>query len=77
LPLKERWSARYFPLSQIFQPLETSAKTASKVEIDWFYDASEWDNYVSYMGSDNLIKKPYHGLTKTHVHVKIPYTEEE
>jgi hypothetical protein len=77
LPLKERWSARFFPLSEIFQPLKLDAETASKFEIDWFYDASEWDNYVAYMGSDNLIKRPYEGLTKPHRHVKIPYTEED
>ena len=77
LPLSQRWSARHFQLSEIFQPLKTDGRSTTKIVIDWFYDASRWDNYVSYLGSDNVIKKPFHELTKPHVHVKIPYNIEE
>jgi len=64
-------------LSEIFQPLKTDGRSTTKINIDWFYDASDWDNYTSYLGSDNIIKKPFHDLTKPREHVKIPYTEEE
>jgi hypothetical protein len=77
LPLSQRWTARSFPLSEIFQPLKISAAAADKLEVEWFYDCTQWEGYLSYLGSDHVIKKPYHELTKPHTHVKIPYTEEE
>jgi len=77
LPLSQRWTARYFPLSEIFQPLKTSADAADKLEVEWFYDCAQWEDYTSYLGSDRILKKPYAGLTKPHTHVKLPYTEEE
>ena len=77
LPLSQRWTARYFPLSEIFQPLKINAAAASKLEVEWFYDCSQWEGYTSYLGSDHVLKKPFHELTKPHKHVKIPYTEEE
>lgn len=77
LPLNQRWTARFFPLSEIFQPLKINAAAASKLEVEWFYDCSQWEGYTSYLGSDHVLKKPFHELTKPHRHVKIPYTEEE
>ena len=75
LPLEERWSAKNFDLSEVFQQLKVPA--ASKVEVEWFYDLSSWDQYRDYLGSDFLIKKPHDVLTKPHTHAKIPYTLEE
>ena len=77
LPLHQRWTARYFPLSEIFQPLKTNDAAADKLEVEWFYDCAQWEDYTSYLGSDRILKKPFHELTKPHRHVKIPYTEEE
>ena len=74
LPYDERWSARQFPLSQIFKKL--SEKNKIQLDVDWYYNLSSWDNYCSYLGSKNLIKKPYEPLTKTHKHAKIPYRVE-
>jgi len=74
LPLNQRWSARYFQLSDIFHPLAIEAQKTTQIEIEWFYDCSQWDTYVSYLSSEHLIKKPYEALTKPHQHVKIPYT---
>jgi len=74
LPFAERWSARQYSLSQIFQKVSTTNKILKSV--DWYYDLSSWDNYCSYLGSKNLIEKPYEPLTKVHKHAKIPYRVE-
>ena len=34
-------------------------KEAKKVELEWFYDISSWEEYKSFLGSGNFIKKPY------------------
>ena len=72
LPLNERWSAKNFSLSEVFEKLKVPK--SSKLEIDWFYDLSSWEQYRKYLGSDFLIKKPHNVLTKPHTHDKIPYT---
>jgi hypothetical protein len=74
LPFEERWSARHYPLSKIFKKL--SEKNKIQKDVDWYYDISKWDQYCLYLGSKNLIEKPYEPLTKTHKHVKIPYRVE-
>ena len=71
LPLEERWSARRFSLSEVFE--EMSTENSNVVDIDWYYDISEWEKYKQYLGSDNFIKKPYEPLTKPHTHAIIPY----
>ena len=72
LPLTQRWSARHFPMSVIFQPLQCSPKHATKIEADWFYDATAWSGYCDYLSSDNLIERPYEGIIRPHTHTKIP-----
>jgi hypothetical protein len=74
LPFAERWLARQYPLSQIFQKL--SEKKKIQKDVDWYYDISQWKNYCSYLGSENIIEKPYEPLTKAHKHAKIPYRVE-
>jgi hypothetical protein len=71
LPLEERWSAKTFDLSEVFEKLST--KGANITDLDWYYDISSWQEYRRYMGSDNFIKKPYEPLTKPHTHGIIPY----
>ena len=71
LPLEERWSAKTFTLSDVFEVLST--KEANIVKLDWHYDLSKLENYCRFVGSNNNIKKPYEPLTKPHTHVKIPY----
>jgi len=61
LPLDQRWSARKFDFSQIFSEINT--KNASKIELDWFYDLSSWGEYRNFLGSENVIEKPYKPLT--------------
>jgi|TARA_R100000455_G_C6271873_1_gene128333 hypothetical protein len=74
LPLKERWTARHFPLSVVFHSVMTNSKT-TKIETPWFYDAHQWTQYKEYMSSDNLIKKPYSELIRPHTHEKFPFEE--
>ena len=46
-------------------------KEAKKVELEWFYDISSWEEYKSFLGSGNFIKKPYEELTKPRIHAKL------
>ena len=74
-PLSERWSARHFNLQTVFEMI--SEKSATKINLDWYYDISTWSGYRDYLGSKYSIKTPEERLTKPHKHVKIPYKEGE
>ena len=71
-PLHERWSARSFRNSEIFQSLDTH--NAKVVEVEWYYNLSDWDEYTAYLGSENLIETPLKDLTLPRKHVNIPYS---
>lgn len=71
-PLHERWSAKNFTLEEVFTPV--SDTQAHYIEVEWYYDLSQWNNYTAYLGSEKHIEKPEKGLTLPHTHVKIPYT---
>tara|TARA_B100001094_G_scaffold331383_1_gene399471 strand:- start:346 stop:1230 length:885 start_codon:yes stop_codon:yes gene_type:complete len=75
LPLHERWSARYFNFSDVFE--DVCESSSFKHELEWFYDVSTWQGYRNYIASENIIKSPISDLTKPRQHVKIPYTSEE
>jgi len=75
LPLRQRWSAQHFTLSEIYEPLSTTPHES--VELDWYYDVSKWATYVEYISSKNLIDKPLNDLTRPRQHVKIPYDSED
>ena len=69
LPLNQRWSARTFDFDTVFDKVkETKAK---KIELDWYHDISFWSEYRAFLGSGNVIKKPYEGLTQPHIHAKL------
>ena len=74
LPYDERWSARHFPLKKIFKKVSGTNQILKSV--DWYYDISKWDEYCAYLGSKNLIEKPYKPLTVAHKHAIIPYRVE-
>jgi|TARA_B100000900_G_scaffold400624_1_gene404456 hypothetical protein len=74
LPLKERWTARHFPLSVVFHSVMMK-KTATKIEVPWYYDAQNWSEYVDFIGSPNKIEKPYGELIRPHTHEKFPFEE--
>jgi len=74
LPLHQRWSARHFTLSEIYEPLGENPHTS--VDLEWYHDVSTWSGYVKYISSNNLIEKPLEDLTRARQHVTIPYTSE-
>ena len=75
LPLHERWSARHFTLSDIYEPLGSQQRT--EIELEWYFDVSHWDGYADYISSEYLINKPLDELTRPRQHVTIPYTNSE
>tara|TARA_Y100000310_G_scaffold308310_1_gene351276 strand:+ start:355 stop:1242 length:888 start_codon:yes stop_codon:yes gene_type:complete len=75
LPLEQRWSARKFDFETVFEKIDET--NLSQIEVDWFYDLSSWENYRAFLGSDNIIKKPYKGLTGPHRHAKICLIKDE
>jgi len=72
-PIHERWSAKNFLLSDVFDKLEIN----DTIEVPWHYDISSWQKYRDYLSSDFLIKTPNEVLTKARKHVKIPYTNHQ
>jgi len=74
LPLQERWSARHFTLSDIYEPLVTMPHESA--DLEWHYNICNWQNYVDYLSSDNLLDKPLDDLTRPRQHVTIPYDSE-
>ena len=72
-PLNERWSARHFNFQTIFE--KVSKKNATIVNLDWYYDISNWSGYRSFLASDFCVETPPKHLTKGGKHVKIPYKE--
>jgi hypothetical protein len=74
LPLDERWSARKFDFSEVYQ--EVGDKNAIKVEAEWFYNTSIWDEYCAYLGErGRTMRRPTKFLTRTHKHDKIAYNQ--
>lgn len=74
-PLSERWSARHFSFQTIFEKVEE--KRATKINLDWYYNISNFEEYCSYLGSGNLIKVPYEDLTAAHTYAKLACDEGE
>jgi len=55
LPMEERYSGRYFEPSFIFKELDMSKPTL-KVEMNWYYDISSWENLCIYLSSEESKK---------------------
>jgi len=57
LPLEERWSARFFELSEVFKDLDYESSTLLEVE---YYNMGNWNEYLEFMRSDTIreLKKP-------------------
>ena len=53
-----------------------SEESATKADLDWYYDISSWAGYSDFIGSNNSIETPPNYLTKAHKHVKIAYDSE-
>ena len=60
LPLEERYSARWFDISDIFTNLDINDDNS--LNIDEFYDLRTWDEYKNYLSSSltKVIKRPKH-----------------
>lgn len=56
LSMKERYSARHFPLDKVFKCVNMS--DVKDVELSWFYDISTWTGYRNFLASDNVLEKP-------------------
>lgn len=58
LPVEERWSARFFPIEQVFSSLVLDG--GLNVEVDWYFKIDNWVNYCEYTGSEMRkgIKRP-------------------
>ena len=51
LPLEQRYSGRFFKVKDIFNQLDTESPTL-KVEMEWYYDISSWENLCIYLASE-------------------------
>ena len=71
LPFEERYSARFFGLSDVFCPLEQDKTSAIKVP--WYYDISTWKGYREFMGSEHSkqIRRPSKSILSYHEMAKI------
>ena len=48
IPLKERYSARHFSLDKVFK----GAIIDEEIEISWHYEIDSWENYTTYLSSE-------------------------
>jgi len=64
LPIEKRWSARHFPLEQVFSSLVLDG--GLNVEVDWYFKIDNWNDYGEYMGSEMRkgIKRPSRTMLK-------------
>ena len=75
IPLKDRWSGRYFGFEEVFKLYDISG--SHKFETDWYHNIGNWEGYRTFLGSENFIKKPADVLTRPHIHGKISYNNQE
>jgi hypothetical protein len=73
LPLKERWSARHFPLQQVFEKLNIENSYVHNIE--QYYDCRTWTQYQSLLGSNISWPSPVSELTTARFHAKIPHVD--
>ena len=54
----ERWSARYFPLSKVFEPLDLN--TSHEIKIDNYFNIRNWEEYKDFLCASRgfLVKRP-------------------
>lgn len=55
LPEELRYSGRFFNVKDIFSHLDPERPTL-KVEMEWYYDISSWDNLCTYLASEERKK---------------------
>tara|TARA_Y100001963_G_scaffold142953_1_gene213160 strand:+ start:1323 stop:2189 length:867 start_codon:yes stop_codon:yes gene_type:complete len=62
LPLQERWSARHFDLSMVFEML--SVEKSKNICVSWYYAIDSWDSYREYMASNKSFAVPSDSFRK-------------
>ena len=58
LPPEERWSARFFPVEKVFEPLRSEG--AHIIPVDNYFDIRNWQEYSDFIAASRYfsIKKP-------------------
>lgn len=74
-PLNERWSARFFELSTVFEKLNVKNNTTH--ELEWFHDIRNWGEYCDYISSDHKLSPPYREIYKARFYDLTPKGEED
>lgn len=55
LPLEKRYSGRWFKVEDIFHKLNLQKETL-KVEMEWYYNISNWEGYCNFLSSEHREK---------------------
>ena len=64
IPIEKRWSARFFELDKIFTCV--TMEEAKVLHLPWYHNISSWDNLKNYLGSENKLDRPAHGMLGYH-----------
>ena len=77
LPPEERWSARWFSASKVFDPLDLSS--AYEIPVEGFYNIRSWDEYTSFIaGSRRMtIKRPTKSILTGATYNKVAEDDDE
>ena len=77
LPPEERWSARWFTPSKVFDPLNLD--DALEIPVEGFYNVRSWDEYSSFIaGSRRMtIKRPTNSILTGTTYNKVAEEEDE
>ena len=65
LPIEERYSARFFSLSDVF---DFDIKKDEKIEVEWYFNIDNWDNLCEYLGSEERksVRRPPRSILYYH-----------
>tara|TARA_R110000824_G_scaffold364151_1_gene552491 strand:- start:749 stop:1252 length:504 start_codon:yes stop_codon:yes gene_type:complete len=65
MPIEERYSARFFSLSDVF---EFNVEKSEKAEVEWYYSIDSWEGLCEYLGSEErlLVKRPPKSILHYH-----------
>jgi len=74
LPIEERWSARYFSLDKVFEPVILN----DMISIPWYYNIDNWEGLCNYLSSEQRkdMKRPSKDILGYHQSNKIGVDDE-
>jgi len=77
LSKEERWSARFFSLDKIFNPVKI--EDVNLLELSWYYNIDNWDNLRAFLAAEESgkIKRPHKKLLGYHEWNPIGVNNEE